>query len=389
LTISLQPYNSEPGSFGCKQKTYFDGYEAFAMRIFLVIPLQSRLRDLIEPVVLSGLPLHEGKTVWGSGVSADDFYLLCSGERPHTSRILRVVHDTVAHRHTIDAALTQIHVTLEGALWGLSETHAFRIDGNQLQTFVLGTASAPGTSWSGIGGDGATVLVWGTGGLLQFDPLSDGFVPFGDALLPNAATMPIERSESILHVQSFGKNLSVLARNGAVFVVVQFDGHHWLRTPLTGFDSAHFLGPHFKGEACIVLDSAGILHRIDANDDLQQALVSQTRLMPKRDSQERGETANAQVTYAFCPCQNGYMVADDRGFYVLRKKAQTSILYQPPTAKGATASTLCRLGYPPATRLRGGFENAEEDSPPVLALAGPYAWVFRDESFYALDLRAF
>jgi hypothetical protein len=197
-----------------------------------------RVRDLrrapreapLVPLVVRGvmrvpcLPAQRHQFRAAAGLSADDFYVMgrtASTRDRSPSLLLHVVCGRVRAAHSLEEALTHLHVTDEGTVWGLSHSGAaMRFAEGVAWPYPLVRPGRRGASrWYGMAGSGSRVFVFGAGALLELQ--GDRFVPF-------QPQPELEHHETVVAVHAQGDQLWMLVCGNGVGAVAHFDGTRWL-----------------------------------------------------------------------------------------------------------------------------------------------------------------
>ena len=328
------------------------------------------VRSVVE--LGAGLAAKSHAFVCATGRKAEDYYLLGRAPGKRESLILRFEDDIVTAARALEEELEQIHVTGAGALWGLSATHAFRIDGPHLEKFPLARPTRGPIAWKGIGGTGDRVLVWGAGALLQFD--GSGFAPF-------PVDLGLDPAETVLSVRALGDELSALVCREGMGAVARFDGRVWLPVDEGQVIEGDLVGLDVSHGVDHVLDVPGNVYTVSASRPTRLSWDPRHRAFKNESGEER--TRRGMLV------QGSTVVLAVDGGFVMVPAGGDPTLYQvaPSTLRGHPR--LDRIGTPTATKLRGKFTSADDDALAIVACAGACAWVLRGEAFHAIDLRSF
>ncbi|CAN5213696.1 hypothetical protein BH09MYX1_BH09MYX1_49950 [soil metagenome] len=312
-------------------------------------------------VRVSALPSARHVFRGASGPSSRDFYALgrthSTSDRA-TSLLLHVVGGAVQSAHTVDEPLTDIHVTEEGILWGLSANgSALRLIGGDLQVFPLARPTHGRASYYGIGSAAGRVLVWGAGTLLQFD--GKRFAPF----TPEAG---LEAPESVLALAGTPRELVMLVAGEDAAAVARFDGQKWL--PIGKEDVLEGLPVDLDlwRRVTVVLGKDSRIFRLEDGKprpvlwDMEHEAFHTDGGAPRLLRGIRG-------------IDGGALVASDGGVVVVG--SGDPVFYEAPNT-----------GDP--TRLsRVGGEDPKTSA--ILVLAGPHLWMWQAGAMSVLDVRDF
>jgi hypothetical protein len=325
-------------------------------------------------VELSGLGSKKHQVVWSAGATSEDVYLLMRAPQKKESVLVRVQHDTVVEARTYGEEFNQIHVTKSGVLWGLSATHAFRIDGVQLERFPLARATRGPLFWRGIGGDGDDVHVWGAGALLRFE--HGGFAPFPEE-------MGLDPAESVVALIQGGRELSALVCRDGMGAVAHFDGQQWLPVTEARVIEGALIDLDVRRGVDEVLEATTpALHVIGPEADARPTLVALTK-----DRAFKGSAGMRRV-YGMRNHKHMRVYAVEGGFCVTGLESE-GIFCEAPRAQPLFEPRVVRIGHAAATKPLRSAAQVDEEALPLMCLFGPYAWMFRDGDLHALDLRAF
>lgn len=292
-----------------------------------------------------------------SGGGADDFYVLgrtASTSERAPSVLLHVVDGAVATAHRVEEPLSDLHVTRDGALWGLTTTHAVRLIDGRVQSYPLRRPTRGRSWWYGIGGGADRVLVWGSGALLEFDGTE--FVPFQpDAML--------DASESVIAVQGRGLRLWMLVCGDRFGAVARFDSVEW--APIADGDviDAGLADLDVWRGASYVLDRNGGVWRTDSNSRPRPValLTSHQAYLT-----EAGTPRPLHGVRAF---DGGMLLASDGGVISV---TDGEPLFHAAQGGGRHPVRLVRVGGRAVTTTDGEARDAA-----VVALTGPNAWIWR------------
>lgn len=326
------------------------------------------LRGVTE---LTALPAQQYTFRAASGESTTDFYLLgrapsSTGRSP--SVILHIVEGVVASARGLDESLSDLYVARDGAMWGLTATHAVRFTGGRAKSYPLVRGTPGRTFWYGIGGGGAggdRVLVWGAGALLEFD--GNGFVPFE----PDAG---LDLSESVIALHTHKRGLSMLVCGDRMGAVASFDGADWqdiredqvIEGILADMDL-------FRGVS-YVLDRNGSVWR------QERGVAPRPVVWDYRHPAFLTERGTQRATHSVRAFDGGVLLASDGG--VISVSGGEPVFH---TVAGAHEPVrLVRVGS--EDRVSFGRDMGEEGAG-LLALCGPHVWTWQDGSFEVLDMR--
>jgi len=301
-----------------------------------------------------------------SGSSAHDFYLLgrtASTSESAPSLVLHIVEGAVTTTHEVAEPIHDLCVADDGALWGLTTTHAIRLTGSKVQSFPLQRPTPGRAWWYGIGGGGNRVLVWGSGALLCFD--GKQFVPFSpDAMLDDG--------ESVIALVAQGARISMLVCGDRVGAVARFDGAQW--EPITEdqvIESTLADLDVWRGRPH-VLDRDGLVWQIGQGPP---------RALPLQSDQQAffTEAGSPRAIYSARAYDGGVLLAGNGG--VIVAGGGEPIFHAVPG--GRDAVRLVRVG-----RLDpfAPVETASAREVGVVALSGPNVWVWHDGRFTVLDM---
>lgn len=312
-------------------------------------------------VSVSALPSMRHGFRAASGSSSRDFYVLgrthSTSERA-TSLLLHVVGGAVQSAHSVDEPLTDIHVTDDGTLWGLSANgSALRLIGGDLQVFPLARPSHGRASFYGIGSAAGRVLVWGAGTLLQFDGRK--FVPFS----PEAG---LEPTESVLALAGTSREIVMLVAGEDAAAVARFDGQKWL--PIGKDDVLEGLPVDldFWRRTTVVLGRDSRIFRIEEGKprpvlwDMEHEAFHEGSGAPRPLRGIKG-------------IDGGALVASDGGVIVVG--SGDPVFYEAPQTSEPT-----RLS-------RVGGEDPRASA--IVVLTGPHLWMWQAGAMSVLDVRDF
>lgn len=298
-----------------------------------------------------------------SGTSGNDFYLLgrtASTSDRAPSMILHVVEGVVATSHSVDEPLNDLYVSRDGAMWGLTPTHAVRIAGQRVQTYPLSRPTHGRPWWYGIGGGGDRVLVWGSGALLEFDGRS--FVPFEpDAMLDD--------SESVISLCSHGLRISMLVCGDRMGAVARFDSAQWQPIGEDQVIDATLADLDVWRTSAYVLDRDGNVWLVDKGPPKRVPL-------PTGHQAFLSEGGAPRPFYAVRAYDGGMLLASNGGVVVV--SAKEPVFHAVPA--GRDPVRLVRVGVPK------GEGDGSDQEPGILALSGPNAWVWKNGAFTVLDM---
>lgn len=299
-----------------------------------------------------------------SGAGGNDFYLLgrtsSTGDRAK-SAVVHVVDGGVATCHEVEEPLHDLHVGRDGALWGLTTTHAVRVSGGKVRSFPLERPTPGRAWWYGIGAVGTAVVVWGAGGLLKLE--GDAFVPFR----PDAQ---LDESESVIALSSTGPKLQMLVCGDRMGAVARFDGKHWGTITEDQVIDGHLADLDVWRGAALVLDRDGTLWRMDKGPPRAQPL-------PTRHQAFLTEAGTLRSLTGVREYDGGLALSSNGGVLVVG--AEDPIFYA--AAGSRDPMRLARVGAAPA----GGTEP--NDDVGLVVTGGGHAWVLRDGQVSVVDLR--
>jgi hypothetical protein len=290
-----------------------------------------------------------------SGLNADDFWLL--GRTPSTSGtrkaaasvLIHVVDGKAVGTHELNEALNDLYVTRDGTVWGLTTTHAVKLQHGRVQSYPLQRPTYGRPWWYGIGGSGDRVLVWGTGALLEFDGRQ--FVPFR----PDAH---LDENESVISLHARGPRLFMLVCGDRVGAVARFDSAEWV--PITEnqvIDGSLSDMDVWRGTA-YVLDRDGGVWTMDPNGPPRPVgllTYHQAYLT---------EQGTARPLHGIRAYDGGMLLASDGG--VIAVGHGEPLFHAVPNGREPV-----RLG-----RV-GSASDADARDSAIVALSGGNAWVWR------------
>jgi hypothetical protein len=311
-----------------------------------------------------------------SGLSSDDFFVLgrTSSTSEHSpSLILHVVDGKVAEAHSLDEPLSGLHMTPDGAMWGLSPAGAaIRFVDGRAKTFPLRRPTPGRAWWYGVGGVGDRVLAWGAGALLEFDGRE--FVPFS----PEAR---LENDEAVLAVAAGGERrpevarmaradspkgraieLAMLVCGDRLGAVARFDGKRWLPIGEEQVVEGMLADLDVWRGTTLVLARDGKLWRFDDGArapspwDLEQEAFF-------------AEGGARRATHAVRAYDGGVLLASDGGVIAV---GQGEPVFH-ASAVPSDGARLARVG------------EAEEMG--IVGMCGPNVWIWRRRAFHVIDLR--
>ncbi|HEY2517782.1 MAG TPA: hypothetical protein VGI39_43230, partial [Polyangiaceae bacterium] len=343
-----------------------------------------RVRDLRKalrepPLILRGVvtlapqPATKHTFRAASGTSVDDFFLLgrtASRSDRATSLLLHVVEGAVSSAHALDEPLTDLYVTPDGTMWGLSLAgSAIRFAGGHARSFALHRPTHGRTWWYGIGGYLDRVLVWGAGALLEFD--GEEFVPFS----PDAQ---LEEIESIPALTTHKRDIEMLVVGDRVGAVARFDGKQWAPIPVSHVLEGMLADLDVWRGVGIVLGRSGEVWRVEDGgapksviwDTTHQAFLS--------------ETGQTRATHAVRGFDGGALVASDGGVIMVGQNEPIFFTAEPASEPARLARVGGGSSHPRRSRPN---LKASEDTPGIVAMCGPHTWIWRDGAFHVLDLR--
>jgi hypothetical protein len=305
-----------------------------------------------------------------SGRSSSDFYLLArssSTKERAQSLVLHVVDGAVTTSHPVEETLNDLHVAQDGAIWGLTTSHAIRVGGGRAQTFALQRPSPGRPWWYGIGGRGDRIVVWGTGALLEFDGRQ--FVPFR----PDAA---LDADESVIALHALpparppgGLRISMLVCGDHVGAVARFETDHWVPITENQVIDAPLADLDVWRDVAHVLDRDGAVWRIDQSPPRPVPL-------PRQDHAFLDETGTQRPLYGLRAYDGGLLLSSNGG--VISVGAGRPLFHAVPGGNDPTR--LVRVGSRPASGA-GDTESA------LVALSGPNAWIWQNGNFHVVDMR--
>lgn len=308
--------------------------------------------------------------VAASGSSPSDFYLLGRGAGAKGDRatvILHVVDGQVATARTLDERLDTFHVTPEGTIWGLSGSSAVRVTGGASRVFRLTRPTLGKAAWSGIGGGGDRVLVWGAGALLVLD--GEEFVPFA----PDAQ---LDSGELVVQVVAHRHRIAMLVCGSEMGAIARFDSVGWEpigEDEVVEGELADFDVSHGSPGAAFVLDRAGNVWRV-SNGRPHEIPIDWSAAAFTTDggARRRLHGIRSQDSALFLASDGGVVVMPAEG---------TSVFYRSPNARAPMR--IVRVGPSPSLDALSTTSGASG----VVALGGGHAWVWGDGDFHVLDLR--
>ena len=315
----------------------------------------------VREVETLGARIHTFRAA--SGSSSDDFYLLgragpASNRMP--SLILHIKKRNVHAAHAVDEPLDDLHVTSDGMVWGLSASGAaIRVGEEGTTVFPLRRPGRGLTSWSGIGGAGDRVMVWGAGALLGFD--GKAFVPFR----PDAE---LDESEHVAALCAHDRELAMLVRGDQMGAVARFDGSRWLPIPENHVIKRSLADLDRWRGVSILLESNGRVWRIEDGpprpviwDNEHHAFLT--------------ESGAPRATHSVRAHDGGALLASDGGVIVVGSEDPVFFSAQ----KAGESHEKVRL-----SRV-GGATGAADSG--VVATCGAHAWIWIRDAFHVLDLR--
>ena len=332
-------------------------------------------------VELARLPAKNHTFLAATGRKPDDFYLLGRSTSKRESLVLRVEDGVVTTARVVADELQRLHVTGGGHLWGLSTTHAFRFDGPSNERFPLSRPTEGPIFWRGMGGSGERVLVWGAGALLQFD--GSGFVPF-------AVDMGLDPQETVLSVRTAGDEVAALIVRDGMGAVAHFDGHGWAGVSEQQVLSGELVDLDVFAGSDMVLDVKGSIYTYQGSGAPVRKPVDANfpafRDPTGAERRFRGLVALEDTTF----------LASNGGFLSMAKNDPLFHSAIDPRSSSANTDSrnptidarLDRVGASTATTLRPTKFVTEDEPPGVVATCGACAWSWLDDSFSAIDLRA-
>jgi hypothetical protein len=323
---------------------------------------------LVQRGVLQVAVLPAKKVVLraASGSGIDDFYLL--GRTGSTSDrapsvILHVVGGAVTAAHNVDEPVNDLHVARDGTIWGLTTTHAVRIDGDRPQSYPLQRPTRGRPWWYGIGGSGDRVLVWGTAALLQFDGRQ--FVPFEpDAML--------DEGESVVALQAHGRRLWMLVCGDQVGAVARFDSVRWQPITENQVIDANLHDLDIWRGVAHVLDREGSVWQIDGS-----ARPQRIPLLTYHQAYLT-EAGTPRPLYGVRAFDGGMLLASSGG--VISVGSGEPLFHAVPS--GRDPMRLVRIGGRVAPSASGDARDSA-----VVAIGGPHAWIWRDGTFAVIDMQ--
>lgn len=312
-------------------------------------------------ITVSALPSTRHVFRSASGTSSSDFYVLGrthSTSEHATSLLLHVVGGAVQSAHTVDEPLTDLHVTDEGILWGLSANgNALRLLGGDLQVFPLARPSHGRASFYGLGSAAGRVLVWGAGTLLQFE--GKRFVPFR----PESG---LEPNESVLALGGTARDLVMLVAGGDAAAVARFDGQKWL--PIKDTDVLHGLPvdlDHWRN-VTVVLGKDGGVFRVEGG-------TPRPVLWDMEHEAFQTDGGAPRVLRGIKGIDGGAILASDGGVVVVG--SGDPVFYEAPRC--AEPARLARVG------------RDDPKASAIVALVGPHLWTWQAGAMSVLDVRDF
>ena len=343
-----------------------------------------RVRDLRKasreaPLVLRGVvtlaPQAAKKHTFraASGASIDDFFLLgrtASRSDRATSLLLHVVEGTVRTAHALDEPLTDLYVTPDGTIWGLSLAgSAIRFAGGHARSFALSRPTHGRTWWYGIGGYLDRVLVWGAGALLEFN--GEEFVPF-------TPETQLEESESIPALIAHKREIDMLVVGDRVGAVARFDGKRWAPIPVSHVLEGMLADLDVWRGVGIVLGRSGEVWRVEDGgppkpviwDTTHQAFLT--------------ETGQRRATHAVRGFDGGALLASDGGVIMVGQSEPIFFAAEPASEPARLSRVGGGSSHPQRSRPN---LKASDEAPGLIAMCGPHAWIWQGGAFHVLDLR--
>lgn len=304
-----------------------------------------------------------------SGHSADDFYLL--GRSPSTrehapSTILHIVNGKVKDSVEVGEPLNDLYVDGGGALWGLTTTHAIRVQHGRTHSYPLQRPTRGRPWWYGIGGNGERVFAWGTGALLEFDGRQ--FAPFH----PDAQ---LDESESVISLHARASKLWMLVCGDRMGAVARFNGSLW--EPITEnqvIDGSLADLDVWRGTAYVLDRDGGVWTMDQASRPRPVGLLTYNQAYLT-------EQATPRVLHGIRGFDGGMLLASDGG--VIAVGVGEPLFHAVPN------------GREPVRLVRvGGSNDAEARDSAIVALTGGNAWIWRvsgrdPAGFSVVDLHAF
>ncbi|MBX3230099.1 MAG: hypothetical protein KIT84_25305 [Labilithrix sp.] len=299
-----------------------------------------------------------------SGASADDFYLL--GRAPGgQSVVLHVVEGVASGTQEVGEALNDLYVARDGTVWGLSTTHAVKLAHGRATSYPLQRPTRGRPWWSGIGGAGDRVLVYGTGALLEFDGRQfRRFVP--DAHL--------DENESVVALHGRGLRLWMLVCGDRVGAVARFDSAEW--EPITEnqvIDGALVDLDVWRNNSYVLDRDGGVWTMDPASPPRPVGLLTYHQAYLT-------EQGTPRPLYGLRAYDGGILLASDGG--VIAVGHGEPLFHAVPN------------GRDPARLVRvGGMSEADARDSAIVALSGGNAWVWRvsgrdPAGFSVVDLHA-
>lgn len=325
----------------------------------VVVPL----RGVVDAVAL---PAQGHVFRAASGVGPDDFWMLGrtrSTRDDAPSLLVHVVGGAVAESHVVEETLTDLLVTPDGILWGLSPVGvAFRFAGGTARPFPLARRSRGRPWWYGIGGEDGRVIAWGAGALLEFDGVE--FSPF----LPEPE---LEANESVVAARLDGGVLTMLVCAPQLGAVARFDGRKWLAIGEAQVIHEPLVAMDLWRDVAVILTKDGEIWRMEVG----QSAAAWAAARPRRVAWDA--KADAFVTDAGAPrplhgvrgFDGGALLASDGGVVVVGAKEPVFHAAPDPTAP----ARLARVG-------RGA-------SATIVAMCGGAAWRWEHAELVPIDLR--
>jgi hypothetical protein len=337
--------------------------ENFFSDIVTVPSHQDNIRDLRRapreaPLIQRGVlhvaiqPASKLHFKAASGGGANDFYLLgrtASTKQNAASVVIHVIDGKATETHDVNESLNDLYAARDGAIWGLTTTHAVRIMYGRAQTYPLQRPTRGRPWWYGIGGAGDRVLVWGTGALLEFDGRQ--FVPFR----PEAH---LDENESAISLHARGLRLWMLVCGDHVGAVARFDSANWQEiTENQVIDGSLSDMDVWRGTS-YVLDREGGLWTIDAASPPRPVgllTYHQAYLT---------EAGTQRPLYGVRAYDGGMLLGSDGG--VIAVGQGEPLFHSVPN------------GREPVRLVRvGGVSDADARDSAIVALSGGNAWIWR------------
>jgi hypothetical protein len=301
-----------------------------------------------------------------SGVGPEDFWLLGrtrSTRDDAPSLLVHVADGHVAESHEVEETLTDLHVTPDGTIWGLSPVGtAVRFAGGKARPFALSRRSRGRPWWYGIGGDTGRVLSWGAGALLEFDGVE--FSPF----LPEPE---LEQNEAVVSARLDGSVLTMLVCAPQLGAVARFDGRKWLSIGEAQVIHEALIAMDLWRDVAVILTKDGDIWRMEVGHGPSGWAAARPRRVTwdeRRDAFVTDVGARRPL-HAVRGFDGGALLASDGGVIAVGAKEPVFHAAPDPTAP----ARLARVGKGDASLL--------------VAMCGGAAWRWEKNELVPIDLR--